>query len=178
MASSSPVVPRPSPPDQSAGWRRGDGVRHAELVVLGDDDPLGIGRARGHAGRDHVVGFGDNATSAVRQSERRSFRPKGSSPGVISNFPVTATNGFSNLPEFSGSGDGVLGVACTGATPRSGNLIPGQVVTELRTDLTYLRIIRNDGAAITGTVRINCVLEVEATPEGTAALERLQHAVR
>jgi hypothetical protein len=98
--------------------------------------------------------------------------------GVISNFPVTATNGFSNLPEFSGSGDGVLGVACTGATPRSGNLIPGQVVTELRTDLTYLRIIRNDGAAITGTVRINCVLEVEATPEGTAALERLQQAVR
>jgi hypothetical protein len=96
--------------------------------------------------------------------------------GVISNLAVVATNGFSNLPEFSGSGDGVLGVACTGATPRSGNMIPGQVVTELRTDLTYLRIIRNDGAAITGTVRINCVLEVEATALGTGSLERLQEA--
>jgi hypothetical protein len=96
--------------------------------------------------------------------------------GVLSNFPVTASNGFSNLPEFSGSGDGVLGVACTGATPRSGNQIPGQVVTELRQDLTYLRIIRNDGRAITGSVGINCVLEVEATPMGTATLDRLQAA--
>jgi hypothetical protein len=97
--------------------------------------------------------------------------------GVLSNFPVAASNGFSNLPEFSGSGDGVVGAACTGATPRSGTPnIPGQVVTELRQDLTYLRIMRNDGLPITGTVRINCVLEVEATPEGNAVLDRLQQA--
>jgi hypothetical protein len=96
--------------------------------------------------------------------------------GVISNLDVLASNGFSNLPEFSGSGDGVVGVACTGAVPRSGNKIPGQVVTELRTDLTYLRIMRNDGLAITGTVKINCVLEVLDTPGGNASLDRLQQA--
>jgi hypothetical protein len=81
--------------------------------------------------------------------------------GVVSNLPVQATNGFSNLPEFSGSGDGVVGVSCTGATPRSGPNIPAQVVTELRTDLTYLRILHNSGTPLTGTVEINCVLEVE-----------------
>jgi hypothetical protein len=95
---------------------------------------------------------------------------------VLSNFPVTATNGFSNLPEFSGAGDGVVGVACTGATPRSGNQIPGQVVTELRQDLTYLRIIRNDGRAITGNVQINCVIEAEANSQGDVTLRQLQQA--
>jgi hypothetical protein len=97
--------------------------------------------------------------------------------GVLSNFPVTASNGFSNLPEFSGSGDGVVGVACTGAAPRGGRRIPGQVVTELRPDLTYLRIIRNDGMAITGDVLINCVFEVEAEA-ANATLGRLQQATR
>lgn len=96
--------------------------------------------------------------------------------GVFSNFPVTASNGFSNLPEFSGSGDGVVGVACTGASPRSGTRIVGQVVTELRTDLTYLRIMRNDGLAITGNVLINCAIEVEDTAAGAATLDRLQAA--
>lgn len=103
-------------------------------------------------------------------------QPPATVVGVLSNFPVLASNGFSNLPEFSGSGDGVVGAACTGAVPRSGNQIPGQVVTELRPDLTYLRIMRNDGRAITGTVRINCVLEVLDTPAGNAALGRLQQA--
>jgi hypothetical protein len=97
-----------------------------------------------------------------------------SAVGVISNLPVQATNGNSNLPEFSGSGDGVLGVACTGATPRSGPNIPAQVVTQLRTDLTYLRILHNNGTPLTGTVRINCVLEVESG----ANLARLQAAAR
>ena len=98
-------------------------------------------------------------------------------PGVIvAEAGVNATRQGSNLPEFSGSGDGVVGAACTGAVPRSGNQIPGQVVTELRPDLTYLRIMRNDGRAITGTVRINCVLEVLDAPAGNAALGRLQQA--
>jgi hypothetical protein len=96
---------------------------------------------------------------------------------VLSNFPVTVSNGFSNLPEFSGSGDGVVGVACTGATPRSGTPnIPGQVVTELRSDLTYLRIIRPNGQALTGNVRINCVFEVVEGAEGAATVDRLQAA--
>ena len=94
--------------------------------------------------------------------------------GVLSNFVVHASNGYSNLPEFSGSGDGVLGAACTGASPRSGPNIPAQVITTLRSDLTYLRILHNTGTPLTGDVRINCVLEVEATPEGSATLDRLQ----
>jgi hypothetical protein len=102
-------------------------------------------------------------------------QPPPTEVGVLSNFAVAASNGFSNLPEFSGSGDGVVGVACTGATPRSGTInIPGQVVTELRSDLTYLRIIRPDGVALTGNVRINCVVEVVATPEGSATLRQLE----
>ena len=82
--------------------------------------------------------------------------------GVISNLQVLASNGHSNLPEFSGSADGVLGVACTGAAPRIGPNIPAQVVTELRSDLTYLRSLHNNGTPLNGTVRINCVLEVES----------------
>jgi hypothetical protein len=97
---------------------------------------------------------------------------KETSIGVISNFPVLATNGHSNLPEFSGSGDGVLGVACTGASPRGGPNIPAQVITQLRSDLTYLRILHNNGTPLDGTVRINCVLEVESGP----ALARLRAA--
>lgn len=93
---------------------------------------------------------------------------------VLSNFPVRATNGFANLPEFSGSGDGVVGAACTGATPLGGGNIPAQVVTNLRTDLTHMRILHNNGTPLTGDVRVNCVLEVEVTPEGTATLHRLQ----
>ena len=94
------------------------------------------------------------------------------STGVISNLLVLATNGDSNLPEFSGSNDGVLGVACTGASPRSGANIPAQVVTQLRPDLTYLRILHNTGTPLNGTVRINCVLEVESG----ATLARLRGA--
>ena len=93
-----------------------------------------------------------------------------------SGIPVTPSNGFATLGAGSGSNFGILGIACTGAAPRSGNRIPSQVVTELRPDLTYLRIMRNDGLAITGTVQINCVLEVELTPLGTQAAERLTEA--
>jgi hypothetical protein len=95
---------------------------------------------------------------------------------VGSGIPVTPSNGFATLGAGSGSNFDVLGVACTGAVPRSGNRIPGQVVTELRPDLTYLRIMRNDGLAITGTVQINCVIQVEATPLGTQTAERLTEA--
>jgi hypothetical protein len=73
---------------------------------------------------------------------------------------VLVTNGFSNLPEFTGSGDGVVGAACTGASPQSGQNIPAQVITQLRVDLTHMRILHNDGTPLNGTVRVNCVLEV------------------
>lgn len=91
---------------------------------------------------------------------------------MFSNLVRTASNGNLVMPEL-GEADGTLGVACTGAAPRSGNLIPGQVVTELSSDATRLRIIRNDGAAITGTVRINCVIEFSAIADAQATADRL-----
>ena len=81
--------------------------------------------------------------------------------GVLSNFEVFVSNGHTNLPEFSGSDDGVVGAACTGSFPRTGPNIPAQVVTALRPDLTHMRILRNNGQPLNGTVQVNCVLEVE-----------------
>jgi hypothetical protein len=92
---------------------------------------------------------------------------------VLSNFDVFVSNGHTNLPEFSGSDDGVVGAACTGARPRTGASIPAQVVTELRPDLTYMRILRNNGLALTGSVRVNCVLEVEVTEPAATKLRAL-----
>src|SRR5207249_10232498 len=84
-----------------------------------------------------------------------------------------AQNGFSNLPEFSGSGDGVLGAECTGASPSSGSTrIPAQVVTQLRTDLTHLRIFNHLGVPITGDVRVNCTPTVEVPAPQTVAKVR------
>jgi hypothetical protein len=117
---------------------------------------------------------GAAALTAVPAADAQ--QPSPTSTGVLSNFVVNASNGYSNLPEFSGSGDGVVGAACTGASPRSGPNIPAQVITTLRTDLTYLRILHNTGTPLTGDVRINCVLEVETTPQGAATLQQLQAA--
>jgi hypothetical protein len=114
-------------------------------------------------------GFAASVLPAANAQE-----PPPTTTGVLSNFPVRASNGFSNLPEFSGSGDGVVGAACTGATPTGGANIPAQVITNLQTDLTHLRILHNNGTPLTGDVRINCVLEVEATAEGAATLQQLQ----
>jgi len=97
--------------------------------------------------------------------------------GVISNLLVPVTNGFSNLPEGSGAGDGVVGVTCTGASPRSGVNIPAQVVTQLQQDFTFLRILRNNGTPLNGDVRINCALEV-TVPAGQQTLARLQALAR
>jgi hypothetical protein len=93
--------------------------------------------------------------------------PSGAQPAtethVLSNFSVLASNGFTNLPEFSGSGDGVVGAECTGASPFSGTPnIPSQMVTYLRTDLTHMRVFRPDGRPYNGDLRVNCVLEVES----------------
>jgi hypothetical protein len=102
--------------------------------------------------------------------------PPGTATIVVSNIVVTPSNGFTTLGEDSGSMFGIVGVACTGAAPRSGTRIPGQIVTELRTDGTFLRVMRNDGRAISGTVRINCAVEYELTTTGTNAAERLRES--
>jgi hypothetical protein len=96
---------------------------------------------------------------------------------VISNLLVPADNGFSNLPEFSGSGDGVLGAECTGASPLSGSSrLPAQVITQLRTDLTYLRIFNHLGVPVTGDVRVNCTLTVVLTEPQT--VEKVKQLAR
>jgi hypothetical protein len=112
-----------------------------------------------------------------------SLRSAGAQPepqtatGVISNLLVPVTNGFSNLPEGSGAGDGVVGVTCTGASPRSGANIPAQVVTQLQQNFTVLRILKNSGVPLNGDVRINCALEV-TVGQGQQTLRRLQALAR
>jgi hypothetical protein len=101
-----------------------------------------------------------------------SHRP-GEHVGVLSNFRVTATNGYANLPEFSGQGDGILGMACTGAAPLGGPRLPAMVVTNLRFDLTYLRVVNANGTPLNGEVVINCVA-YSRTAEGAATVQQLQ----
>jgi hypothetical protein len=94
---------------------------------------------------------------------------------VIENIPVTPSNGHFTFVD-AGLDDGFVGIACSGFAPRSGNSIPGQVVTQLGSTATFLRVLRNDGAAITGSVAVNCVIEVELTPVGMEAAEQLRDA--
>jgi hypothetical protein len=76
-----------------------------------------------------------------------------------------------------GQYDGVFGMACTGDAPLSGTAkIPGQVVTHFGVNDTQLRIVQTNGVALTGTVRLSCVIEVDLTPEGAATMDRLRAA--
>ena len=102
-------------------------------------------------------------------------QPPGSATFVSSGILVTASNGFASLP--AGSNDGVFGMACTGDAPLSGTAkIPGQVVTHFGVNDTQLRIVQTNGVALTGTVRLSCVIEVDLTPEGAATMDRLRAA--
>jgi hypothetical protein len=101
-----------------------------------------------------------------------SHRP-GEHVGVLSNFRVTATNGYTNLPEASGQGDGIIGMACTGAAPLGGPRLPAMVVTNLRFDLTHLRVLNANGTPLNGEVVINCVAYAR-TAEGAATVQQLQ----
>jgi hypothetical protein len=84
---------------------------------------------------------------------------------VYSNLLRTPDSGGHLVMPELGQADGVAGVACTGAYPRAGNGIPAQVVTQLGSADTRLRILRNDGAAITSPVRLNCVIEFTSIPD-------------
>ena len=99
----------------------------------------------------------------------------GSQTVITTGIPVTASNGFATLP--MGTDDGVFGVACTGASPLGGtSRIPAMVVTQFGVDDTRLRIVQANGVTVTGTVRVNCVIEVDLTPEGAATVDRLRAA--
>ena len=100
-------------------------------------------------------------------------QPGGPTTFVFSNILVTASSDGHLVFADLGEVDGVLGIACTGAAPRVGGSIPGQVVTQLRLTDTRLRIMRNNGTAITGTVFINCVMEFGSIGLGQAAADRL-----
>jgi hypothetical protein len=101
--------------------------------------------------------------------------PPGSFTVITNGILITASNGHATLPV--GINDGIFGITCTGSAPRGGTpRIPGQVVTEVTVNDTLLRIIQYNGVMVTGTVRINCVIEVQATPEGAATADRLREA--
>lgn len=111
------------------------------------------------------------AALAAVAGERRAGAQPATEVHVISNLAVFANNGVSSLPEFSGSADGVDGVECGGASPLGGTPnIPTGVVAQLQTATTRLRIFRPDGHALTGTVRVNCTLEVETGSVAAAKL--------
>jgi hypothetical protein len=96
---------------------------------------------------------------------------------VFSSIPVTASNGFASLGAGSGINDGVLGAACTGASPLGGSAnVPAQVVTELRSTQTAMRILRSNGSTITGTVFVNCSLDLDVSGAANATIERLKEA--
>jgi hypothetical protein len=103
--------------------------------------------------------------------------PPASATFVFSGILVTPSNGHASLGAGTGTNDGVLGIACSGAAPRGGTpRIPGQVVTELGSTATVLRVIQYNGVMVTGSVLINCAVEFELTPLGTRAVERLREA--
>ena len=95
----------------------------------------------------------------------------GTHVGVVSNLRLFASNGYLNLPEFSGQGDGVIGAQCSGAAPLGGPTAPAQVITNLRADLTYLRVLNAQGTPLNGQVVINCTLYTN-TAVAAARLER------
>jgi hypothetical protein len=86
---------------------------------------------------------------------------------------VEATNGSANLPEFSGQGDGIIGMSCTGAPPLGGPRMPAMVDTNLGADLTCLRVVNANGTPFGGEVVINCVAYAW-TAEGAATTQRLE----
>ena len=96
--------------------------------------------------------------------------------GVLQSIPVLATNGNANLPEFSGSGDGVLGVSCDGASPLGGGVVPAIVITRLDADLTRMRIASwgTGTPAVNGTVSVTCTIEVTSGTPAASGLRALQ----
>jgi hypothetical protein len=89
--------------------------------------------------------------------------------------PVTASNGhatldFQVLPEET-----IETASCTGNSPRSGGLIPAQVVTEVTSPTNVaLRILHNDGRALTGTVQLNCQVGVISPAQPTSPQSRIK----
>jgi hypothetical protein len=75
-----------------------------------------------------------------------------------------------------GTGDGLQAVVCSGSNPQGGtSQIPAQVMCQLRSTTTLVRIKNHVGANVTGLVRIVLFLDFgEETPPATAQAT-LQH---
>ncbi len=91
---------------------------------------------------------------------------------VFSNIDVLPVNGSVDLGPGTGTNDGTLGAACTGARPRSGTNIPVGVVTELTATSTRLRVLNQSGRAINVAVRVNCVVELVVEPTAASRITR------
>jgi hypothetical protein len=91
---------------------------------------------------------------------------------VISSIDVLPVNGTVDLGPGTGTNDGTVGAACTGARPRSGANIPVGVVTELLEVSTRLRVLNQAGRAINVAVRVNCVVELVAEPTAASRVTR------
>jgi hypothetical protein len=91
---------------------------------------------------------------------------------VFSDVDVIPVNGSVDLGPDSGINAGTLGVACTGARPRSGGNIPVGVVTELTATSTRLRVLNQSGRAINVAVRLNCVVELVVEPTAASRITR------
>jgi hypothetical protein len=78
---------------------------------------------------------------------------------VESNIAITPSNGHFDFGPGTGANDGIVGVACTGAFPRGGGNIPGQVVTQLTATSTLLRVLQQNGSPVSVGVVVNCAYE-------------------
>jgi hypothetical protein len=59
-----------------------------------------------------------------------------------------------------GTNDGILGVQCSGSNPQGGTAqIPAQVMTQLLSTTTNIRIFNNVGKPVSGLVRLNCTVD-------------------
>jgi hypothetical protein len=94
---------------------------------------------------------------------------------VESNIAITPANGHFDFGPGTGANDGIVGVACTGAFPRGGGNIPGQVVTQLTATSTLLRVLQQNGSPVSVGVVVNCSYEAA---EAAATRNRLAKAAR
>jgi hypothetical protein len=94
---------------------------------------------------------------------------------VESNIAITPANGHFDFGPGTGANDGIVGVACTGAFPRGGGNIPGQVVTQLTATSTLLRVLQQNGSPVSVGVVVNCSYQAAADQ---ATRDRLARAAR
>ena len=159
----------------AVGW----GMTHAVATPPDGHGPQVAPAVNAYRAADTMDG--NQAPAYVPVAAGSVLQPAATETHVLSNFSVlTDNNGRTNLPEFSGAGDGVRGALCSGAYPDGGTLaIPSQVVTRLLTDLTHMRVFQPDGDPLRNrSIRVNCTLEVELGAPAAAKIAALAAQTR